>query len=529
MARISYIDPDGTIREVKVTSALSIGRHPQQDVQILDRVVSKAHAKIEKRANKFYIKDAGSRNGTSLNGNLLAGEHQLTDKDDIMVGSTHITFFMEERPDALTSRVTILEEEHVQSAIRSRVRNKGRETFLRAEQIDDDVELRKNYEKLRIANELNQAISMEFDANKLLNVILKKAIELFKADRGVIMLTNSETGELEPAAMHVRLEQTSGGKNVNISRTILREVVEERTGILSSDATLDTRFSGAHSIMLAGIKATMSVPLLYRDTLHGVIHLDSQLLAGAFTERDLALLSGFAGQAAKAIEHANLVETQKREFAAREQLRRLMPADLVDQVMNGQQEIVRSGDLREVSVLFADIRGFTSMSERYPPKEIVNMLNEYFEIMVEIIFEFEGTLDKFVGDEIMAVWGAPIHSEQHCIRAVRAGLKMQLAIHELNLTRIEEGNLPIYMGIGINSGEAVAGYMGSSKAMDYTVIGDTVNVAARLCGVADGGDVVVSTPVLNRIGPLIRVEQLPSKPLKGKSGNIPLFSVKSCD
>ncbi|MCB9506105.1 MAG: GAF domain-containing protein [Myxococcales bacterium] len=526
MPRVEYIDPSGVTREVTFKRQLRIGRHPNQDLQILDRVVSKAHAVIEVRGDGAVVYDAGSRNGTIVNGELIEGERTLEDGDRVTLGSTDVVFRAEEsQKEALRSKVTILEE-GFEASVRKRLKDTSNRLFVSVDQIDDMEQLRDDYEKLRIANELNQALSAEFDLERLLNRILDKAFEMFGADRGVIMLIDPDGGELVPAAMKSKFDNVGAGA-IRISRTIIREVVDEKSAVLSSNAQLDSRFGGAHSIILAGIKATMSVPLLYRETLLGIIHLDSQMTTGAFTEKDLQLLTGFANQAANAIEHSRLVEQVKNDALAREQLGRLLSPEVVDDVVSGKLEIKRGGTVRDATVLFADIRGFTAMSERYPAQEIVAMLNEYFEIMVEIIFRHGGTLDKFVGDEIMAVWGAPIAVEDHCARAVAAALDMQIAMVEYNQTRLGEGLPAIHAGIGINTGELVAGFMGSSKAMDFTVIGDTVNTASRFCACASGGDVIVGPAVARSLGRRLVAEAMEPARLKGKAEPVPVFRVKA--
>ncbi len=525
MPRLNYIDVNGEKKELRFDAKVTIGRHPSQDLQILDRVVSKEHALIEQRNGQFVIHDNGSRNGTQVNGEVIVGVRPLRHGDKIAIGGTTMLFQTDpSESSALKTKVAIFDEAE-QGSVKKRLRETTNRHFARADQVGDIEQLRSDYEKLRIANELNQSLSLEFDLDRLLNKILEKAFEMFPADRGVIFLIDPETGEVSPAASRAKFEELSASRAIRVSRTILREVVEEKAAVLSSDATMDSRFSGSKSIILQGIKATMSVPLLYREKLLGIIHLDSQLTKGAFTEKDLALLSGFAHQAANAIEHSRLVAKNQKEILAREQLSRLLPTEIVDQVMEGKVDIQRGGDLRDATVLFADIRGFTQLAERTPPQEIVRMLNEYFEVMVEVIFKAGGTLDKFIGDAIMAVWGAPIAIEDHCGRAVQAALEMQAACESLNRERARQGFEPIHIGVGVNTGELVAGYMGSSRAMDYTVIGDAVNVGSRLCSNAARGEVLVSRSVVERVGGRFRCEALPPTQLKGKSELMSIYRV----
>ena len=154
------------------------------------------------------------------------------------------------------------------------------------------------------------------------------------------------------------------------------------------------------------------------------------------------------------------------------------------------------------------------------------MLNEYFELMVEHIFKWEGTLDKFVGDEIMALFGAPVHHEDDAYRAVKVAVEQLHALEEWNLIRVAEGEDPIHVGIGINTGDVIAGYLGSSKSLEYTVIGDVVNTASRLCSAAKSGEIIVSRSTYERVKDYFDIEELPPAQLKGKSLPQRVFRVR---
>jgi adenylate cyclase len=153
------------------------------------------------------------------------------------------------------------------------------------------------------------------------------------------------------------------------------------------------------------------------------------------------------------------------------------------------------------------------------------MLNEYFEQMVEIVFRYEGTLDKLAGDEIMALYGSPVKHEDDAVRAVRTALDMLEVLEQWNRERVSRGQVPVHIGIGINSGEVVAGYLGSSKALEYTVIGDSVNVGARLCSAAKPGQILVSEDTEKRLNGLFDLHEQPPIALKGKSKPLRIYSV----
>jgi adenylate cyclase len=165
------------------------------------------------------------------------------------------------------------------------------------------------------------------------------------------------------------------------------------------------------------------------------------------------------------------------------------------------------------------------MSDHTPPEEIVEMLNAYFEAMVDTIFKYEGTLDKFMGDGIMAFWGAPAFHPDDAVRAVQCSLDQMEVLAEHNARRQARGEVALAMGIGIHTGSLVSGYVGSSKSLSYTVIGDTVNVSARLCGIAGAGQILVSDITAERLGGRFKLEPLPEARLKGRERPMPIFNV----
>jgi adenylate cyclase len=315
----------------------------------------------------------------------------------------------------------------------------------------------------------------------------------------------------------VRTKRGEPNEEVALSSTIINEVILQRAAVLSSDALRDQRFKGAQSIIMQGIRSSMAVPLIYSDTLLGVIVLDTQVATNAFAEKDLQLTQALANQAAVAIQNSLYAAKLEQEALTRQRFQRLLSPAIAELVVSGEVEVVKGGQSRETTVFFSDIRGFTAMSEKRTAQQIVDMLNEYFELMVETIFKHEGTLDKFVGDEIMALFGSPVSHPDDAYRAVKVAVEQQAALEEWNLMRVAEGEEPIHIGIGINTGDVVAGYLGSSKALEYTVIGDVVNTAARLCSFAKANEIVISRSTYDKVKDYFEVEELPPAQLKGKS------------
>lgn len=524
MAKLILVTTDPP-QEFELGAINTIGRHPNNSIQVLDRIISKEHAQVFKAPDgNFVLRDLGSLNGTYMNG-VRVMERVLEEGDEFTLGSTRMVF-TERYEDVSKSeeRVTI-SPEMLESHIRQKIDVLSSREFLPEKDIYDVNILRRDYEKLRVAHEVGAALSLEVKLDSLLQKIMEKAFELLPADRGVILLMNPATQELESQVIKRRDSSRSQDEEIILSRTIVNQVVQTKNAVLSSDAAIDSRFSGAHSIIMQGIRSTMSVPLLFRDELLGLMYLDSQIATNAFTEKDLQIFTGIANQAASALKNARLAKNIEDEAAMRARFERLLSPNLVDQVVAGKLRMEKGGEARIVTVLFSDIRGFTSMSEKMSASDVVSMLNEYFEEMVEVLFKHEGTLDKYVGDEIMALFGAPISCAEDASNAVACAVEMQKRLREFNRLREVRGEAPIQIGIGINTGEAVFGALGSTKTMQYTVVGDTVNTASRLCSLARAGEIIVSEDTYRVLNGRFETVELPPARVKGKAQELRVWNV----
>ena len=204
---------------------------------------------------------------------------------------------------------------------------------------------------------------------------------------------------------------------------------------------------------------------------------------------------------------------------------RYVAREVVTEILKDPDKIVLTGERRAVTVLFCDIRGFTSISERVPPEEVVAMLNAFYTLMIDTTFKFDGTLDKFLGDGVMAVFGAPIYHGDHSLRAVRTALAMQAGMRELSARRVVEGKAPLTIGIGINAGDAVAGSVGTEARMEYTVVGDSVNLAARLESAAKPGQILIAGATYARVRDAVQARALGPMKVKGKEEEIDVYAV----
>jgi adenylate cyclase len=523
MAKLILVSSDPN-QEFELGAINTIGRHPNNSIQVLDRIISKEHAQVFRAPDgKFVLRDLGSLNGTYMAGVRIM-ERVLQEGDEVSLGSTRLVYSEVDDRQHSEERVTI-SPEMLESHIRQKIDVVSSREFLPEKDIYDVGVLRRDYEKLRVSHEVGLALSLEVNLSSLLEKIMEKTFELMPADRGVIMLMNPTSGELEGRVVKRRDDTKIAEEEIVLSRTIVNQVVQTKTAVLSSDAAIDSRFSGAHSIIMQGIRSTMSVPLLFGDALLGLMYLDSQIATNAFTEKDLQIFTGIANQAAGAIQNARLAANIEAEAAMRARFERLLSPNLVDQVIAGSLRMEKGGENRIVTVMFTDIRGFTSMSEKMDAQAVIAMLNEYFEEMVDVLFNHQGTLDKYVGDEIMALFGAPVLLPEDPINAVACAVEMQKRLREFNRLRQMRNDAPIQIGIGINTGEAVFGALGSTKTMQYTVVGDTVNVASRLCSLAQAGEIIVSEDTHRLLDNRFETVELPPARVKGKADEIQVYNV----
>jgi adenylate cyclase len=579
MARLILATAEGQ-QIVDLKALNTIGRHPGNSIQLLDKIVSKEHCIIEFRADHFVLRDLGSLNGTLVNGERVNGEMRLKNGDEIALGSTRAKFedtgprpgsgayppvssgpqpsappspaSLGARPAApSTPALSPLARSSAEGPFRApaappapqappappgatRVEVQAQDRaigtqiaavqkgFLPHDQIaSNPAQLRDDYERLRMSHELSREIALERDLRKMLEKLLGWLFRTTRADRGVIFLKN-ELGEM---VSMVSRRRDGSEVPITVSSTIMNHVTKERAAVLTHDAAMDFAAAKGRSLILSRISSAIVVPLLHNEEVLGILWLDSESLA-VFQPKDLELVTAVANQAAMFIQINILGKKIEEEIVTRERFARLVSPNVAERIASGALKIEKGGSLvKECTVFNSDIRGFTRMSEGTTAPIIVEMLNDYFELMVESIFQYEGTLDKFMGDGIMGMWGAPVQHPDDALRCVRCALDQMERLGRFNRQRVDQDQPPIAIGIGIHTGELVAGYVGSSRALSYTVIGDTVNTSARLCGIADAGQIVVSESTYQRLGNRFEVEELPPAKLKGKERPLRIFNV----
>ena len=391
--------------------------------------------------------------------------------------------------------------------------------------------------KANILNELyemSKTLGAGFDLDK----IFKKATDIIfrstPADRvvallaeGVVTEQNADDAKLFAIATSARDEKLEAhARKMTIGRTITRKVMKDRVALLSQDAAADEQFAGVDSIVSQGVRSTICAPLLTESGVHGALYADRLDPFSAFKPDDLELVSAVAAQTAIAVENVRAHERLAREEVARANYSRFLPEYVVTQMLENPDSFKLGGVLQTITILFADIRGITRISEHAPPEKIVQLLNRYFSAMTDIIFAHGGTLDKYLGDGLMALFGAPTVTPNDASNALSTAVAMQRRLIGINVELHEEGFPEIGIGIGLHTGEVTVGYIGSERRSEYTAIGDTVNTASRLESNAKGGQILVSEATAKAARS--RYTLTPREPIsvKNREQPVPLFEVE---
>jgi adenylate cyclase len=310
-----------------------------------------------------------------------------------------------------------------------------------------------------------------------------------------------------------------------VPRSIVDTVVAGRVAVLSDNAVADSRFTG-QSILRQSVRSAMCTPLMATaEQVLGILYVDSVTATNSFSDEDLQFLIAFGGIAAAGIRASMQADELQEQAIVRGSFERYFAPGVAAEIARNAGATRLGGERRKIAVLFSDVRGFTRLAEGMAPEALAKLLSDYFTEMVEVVFEHGGTLDKFVGDAIMALWGAPQAQEDAPDRAVRAALAMQEALMHLNARWLAAGRPALGVGIGINFGEVFVGNIGSHRRLEYTVLGDVVNVAARLCAEAGAGEILVAEGVRAATYGGWQYEALEPMGLRGREEKVEVFRV----
>jgi adenylate cyclase len=538
----------------------SIGRAKENDIVLNDRRVSRRHAQIVSEGANFKLIDGyyvggellRSVNRVFVNG-LPQYEKILEPGDEIIIGESKFEFrrpVIQEYSLPVTGSTYIPDTSEVPKIVSyddqplghtqllmSASEIIGTRSSLSIEAAVTTAEelkiLRRKAQVLDLLYEMSKTIGTVFD---LTEIFVRATDLIFRgtpAERVVALLAEETTDgkiieyNLYPIASKARdseLEKLT--EKMTISRTITQKVMREKVALLSQDAKTDEQFRGAESIVSQGVRSTICAPLITESNVHGVMYADRFDPFASFSAEDLELISAVAAQTAVTVETVKAHKRLAREEVARANYSRFMPEYVVKQLLEHPDSFKLGGINQTITVLFADIRGFTALSETENPEKIVGLLNRFFSAMSEIIFAHGGTLDKYTGDGLMALFGAPAATPEDAKNALMTAAAMQKRIEILNHELEAEGFSRIKVGIGLHTGVATIGYIGSDQRSEYTAIGDTVNTAARLEQNSLGGQILISEATAKEAGGLFTL--IPQKPLlvKNRLQPVTLFEVK---
>lgn len=553
MAVLKVTDASGRQAQHQLNNRVNcmIGRAPDNQIVLDDPRASRHHAHI--RANEdgsFMLVDGVMVNGQikrSANKVFVNGEqkfeHPLKDGDRVTIGASTLRFEQpkEERTADLSyddkplghTQLLMSAKDVLTTVLRqSDPGISGGAVAPRGDKVLETLQRKANI--LSEIYEMSKALGAGFDLDRIFKMATDIIFRSTPADRVVALLSeglvteqNADNAKLFPIATRARDEKLEAhARKMTIGRTITRKVMKDRVALLSQDAAADEQFAGVDSIVSQGVRSTICAPLFTEAGVHGALYADRLDPFSAFKPDDLELISAVAAQTAIAVENVRAHERLAKEEVARANYSRFLPEYVVKQMLENPESFKLGGVTQTITVLFADIRGFTRISEHAAPEQIVQLLNRYFSAMTDIIFAHGGTLDKYLGDGLMALFGAPTVTPKDAANAIAAAVAMQRRMLSINDELRAEGFPEIGIGIGLHTGEVIVGYIGSERRSEYTAIGDAVNTSSRLESNAKAGEILVSEVTAQAARS--RYQLAPRDPItvKNREQPVPLFEVE---
>jgi adenylate cyclase len=541
--------------------------------------ISRKHAEILRDTDGWVVQDLRSRQGVAVNGRPAARQ-RLAHGDRIVLAPdaaapTLLEFRLPELAGQLPPQVILSDESGSTSVVASidlrelssALDQSGGEKRVKIElhaggaaakglavpaaPAQTVFESTSQLQVLSLFKSAGEILLAHESLDGMLQQVVNLIAEHLPGRRGVVCMIDPASGEIQPRCFSGELpgktgahayplgregmpphEQPRPAQPFPISRSILHEAVRVQRAMLVGSVADDPRFYSAASIQQMGIRSAICVPLYHDSQVTGVIYVDSQREAGSLSSRDLEVLTVLGLMVAAGIAQMSLRNDVARERALRDRLARYNSPQIVEQIMKltwapgtpGHQEDEMLADEYDVSVLFADLTGFSALAESWSAAEVVRVLNLVFERWTANVFQRDGTLDKYIGDAVMAIFGAPLRQADHAQRAVATALALQQTLDDLNRSRPQEPGLQLR--IGINSGRVIAGDIGSPLHKAYTVIGDVVNIASRLeTSVALPGHIVIGQATYQQVQDNYVCEPLGEVQLRGKRQAIRAYRV----
>jgi adenylate cyclase len=547
---ISRAGEDARVFELTSDRPISIGRAKSSNLFLDDENISRLHAVVLRApGGEWQIVDRGSVNGIKVNG-VRVKEHTLRPNDAIILGEYRLRFEEPGVHGIVVHDTTRLPQRLVQELTRPSSPYSG--SFLpvvpvaappepksrrRGQAPERAQDLQRENSLLTLLLRVNRALGELESINVVAGRVLDLVLEIEGAERGYAMLLDEScmgAGDFsrsdytfQPALLRnraqVRRPDGQQPPKLIISQTIIRKVMESGLPLLLADAeSPDASIPKSQSMVRSGVLSAMCAPLGSRERNFGLLYVDSPSRRQLFTQDDLDVFAVIAAQAGQAIDRVRAQEEIARQNLKLGALERFLSPEVAGKVIADAADLRLGGHRQTATLLFADIRSFTSMAETTTPEQLVEILNGFFQQMTDVIFRHEGTIDKFLGDGMMCMFGAPFSHWDDALGAVNAAADMQGALAEFNRSRT---HAPLRMGIGMHTGEVIIGYMGSARRMDYTAIGDAVNVAARLTADAEPDQILLSAATWSALREKVPVRALPARKLKGRGEPIEVLEL----
>ncbi|MFN8673113.1 MAG: adenylate/guanylate cyclase domain-containing protein [Candidatus Sericytochromatia bacterium] len=518
---------DSVEKEIRQGSSV-LGRSSDNAISISEASVSSKHLLISNFSDYIEILDLNSSNGTFINGTKLNPfiPQKVKNGDNITLGRYTISY--KANNDVSTSSKPVVPPPMINQSIRKDVtvmaKFDPKEFMNLINESKTETEMQKASKRLTFLYSFGQKIGKIIELKDLFAFVIKEVSTLFpEADRALIFDvygTDYKPTFFLKNGIDTPIEESK------YSKSIVEMAIEEKHGFIASDLKSGQDIDTSKSILALNLQCTMIVPFIVDNEIFGLLQLDSTKKISAFNQEDLTMLSGISNQIAVNIKNKMLIEEMNRQEKVKSSLERYLGPKMVTHLIDNKINLDQKGEERFGTVLFSDIRGFTSLSEKLEPKQIIEILTLYFSKMTEIIFRYDGFIDKFIGDAIFCIFGIPLYQDDHADRAVKTAIEMKKELEILNKTIVRDFGIEIKIGIGINTGKFVYGNIASMDRPEVTILGDTVNTAERLCSSARKSEIFISTECKNNLQNQYIIQDQGLFSLKGKEEKVNIYSIE---
>ncbi len=392
----------------------------------------------------------------------------------------------------------------------------------RIQKIIDRFFYRLEYDYQEAVGKISEALRSLLSLDEIEKRIMENSARIMFIESGSVLLLNPKE------QIYETLTDPSSTLKIPADDPLIQKITFRKKEVTLYDIQEDPFYVNVREAcrrVFKLLEAALIMPMIYEDRLIGLISLGRKKSGKFYRREDIKLLKILANQGAVAVQNARLADQMKSEEMVRANLARYLSPQIVERIIQKDVQVNLGGDKKIVTVLFSDIRDFTRISETLSPDQLVQLLNEYFTEMARIIFENQGSLDKFIGDAIVAVFGSLISIHNPARAAVQSAIHMMKTLEAANQRWTVQYGVPIHIGIGINTGEVLLGNIGSPERMEFTVIGNTVNIASRLSGMARPGKILTTQETSTQMGTDFHCQSLPPIEVKGKTGKLEVFEI----